>query len=92
MDEQKKLKCNLPFTFAKVDHKGNVFSCHCPAWLKRQTPMGNINQTPLKEIWNNQAYQDMRQGFLEGRYDDFCYSQSCPYLNGNGTAESPSSI
>jgi radical SAM protein with 4Fe4S-binding SPASM domain len=46
-----------------IHHDGNVFPC-CYMW--RGEPLGNANQAAVKEIWNNEKMQKLRQAHLEG--------------------------
>ncbi|MBI1745435.1 MAG: SPASM domain-containing protein [Acidobacteria bacterium] len=46
-----------------VHHDGNVFPC-CYMW--RGEPLGNANQQPLVQIWNNERMQKLRQAHIDG--------------------------
>lgn len=50
---------------------GRVFPC-C-TWLPREQPeMGNINDKPLEEIWNDERYKNLRNQFLNNEQPKGC--------------------
>lgn len=59
---------------AYVHHDGNVFPC-CYMW--RGEPLGNVNQQPLAEIWNNDRMQALRQAHIDGRSDSYRDCAAC---------------
>jgi radical SAM protein with 4Fe4S-binding SPASM domain len=60
---------------------GTVVSC-CWDFLG-QTPLGNIKEKALSEIWNGQEMKDMRQKHVEGRIDEIPLCKTCniPQIN-----------
>jgi radical SAM protein with 4Fe4S-binding SPASM domain len=51
-----------------IHHDGNVFPC-CYMW--RGEPLGNANQQPLAEIWNNPKMQKLRQAHIEDNLETY---------------------
>ncbi len=51
-----------------IHHDGNVFPC-CYMW--RGEPLGNANEQPLTEIWNNSKMQELRRAHLEGKIESY---------------------
>lgn len=72
--------CSRPFTFVEVTGwqkpKGDVFVC-CPTWL--DTPIGNILDGSMEEIWNGATAQDVRRSILDGSYS-YCRLSRCGFL------------
>lgn len=63
IDEKNKAFCLAPWMSAHVWPSGQTFPC-C-LWDIHE-PMGNINDTPLEEIWNNSKMKDTRLSMLKG--------------------------
>ncbi len=59
---------------AYVHHDGNVFAC-CYMW--RGEPLGNVNEQPLVQIWNNEKMQKLRQAHLDGRIETYPDCAGC---------------
>jgi MoaA/NifB/PqqE/SkfB family radical SAM enzyme len=70
------LICTHPFEWFELHPDGKVFSC-CPAWLK--TPIGNLLEQPLMDIWNGPAAQGLRRNILNGSFHN-CSRKRCPHL------------
>lgn len=51
-----------------VHHDGSVFPC-CYMW--RGEPIGNVNNEPLAQIWNNERMQKLRQAHLSGEIEAY---------------------
>lgn len=66
--------CREPWNNLDVWVGGNV---HCCCWIK--TPVGNILEKSLTEIWNGYVIQDIRRSVTDG---DFRYCFLCPLLPG----------
>lgn len=61
--------CNMAAGYLKITPDGWVFPCcRAPSSLR----MGNIQDQPFEEIWNNERYRSFRKGMFEGRYDPAC--------------------
>ena len=61
--------CPLPWTGVYIDPDGNVDNC-CIS----QNKLGNINQTPLKEILNSKKNIEIKSEMLSGKRVDGCRS------------------
>lgn len=57
-----------------IHHDGNVFPC-CYMW--RGEPLGNANQQPVAEIWNNEKMQKLRQAHIHGKIEAYHDCVSC---------------
>jgi MoaA/NifB/PqqE/SkfB family radical SAM enzyme len=49
---------------------------------QKETSMGNIFTTPLREIWNGTRYRELRQSLRAGRFPDACRN-CCLYREGS---------
>jgi radical SAM protein with 4Fe4S-binding SPASM domain len=68
--------CTRPFESLIVDEDGDVMLCGCQAHMP--FVIGNIYKNSLKEIWNNELAQQVRQSVID---QDFTYcSWSCNWL------------
>jgi MoaA/NifB/PqqE/SkfB family radical SAM enzyme len=75
-----RLFCPKPFTWFEVSRRtreGEVFTC-CPSWL--ETPIGNLDEQSVAEVWNSPAAQDIRRSILDGTFE-YCSRDRCPYLS-----------
>lgn len=68
--------CPKPFQFLSIHADGTGWVC-CHDWLS--TPIGNLNQNTLSEVWNSQTAQDIRASILDGSYR-YCNKDTCPAL------------
>lgn len=57
-----------------IHHDGNVFPC-CYMW--RGEPLGNANQQPVVEIWNNEKMQKLRQAHIDGKIEAYPDCLNC---------------
>lgn len=57
-----------------IHHDGNVFPC-CYMW--RGEPLGNANQQPVAEIWNNEKMQRLRQAHLDRKIEAYPDCVNC---------------
>lgn len=76
----RKLFCSKPFTWFEVSRgteEGQVFLC-CPSWL--DTPIGNLNDQSVDEVWNGGVARDIRRSILDGSFD-YCDFVKCPFLH-----------
>ncbi len=74
-----RLFCSKPFTWFEVSRgkrEGEVFAC-CPSWL--DTPIGNLNDQSVSDIWNGDKVQDIRRSILDGSFK-YCCRSGCPHL------------
>ena len=80
--------CRSPFEYVHLQANGDVYPC-CPS--KFGKIIGNVKTTPLREVWNSPAAQDVRESILDGSYR-YCNASACEYLrdaNARGVALSP---
>ncbi|HEV8026271.1 MAG TPA: SPASM domain-containing protein [Stellaceae bacterium] len=87
--QRKRLKCHVPFRDIAVFADFSVYPCCARQWLKDNQVAGNTGEQLLEEIWNGPQYQRVRRLFLEGRYDEVCRAEVCPYLTGEMKAGEP---
>lgn len=60
--------CILPFIHMATKTDGDLKLC-CRSW-----PVGNINNTSIKELWNSDIYKDVRKQFLHGEKPEQCHA------------------
>lgn len=58
--------CLLPFTHMATKTDGDLKLC-CRSW-----PVGNINNTTMKELWNSDKYKEVRRMLLNGEKPKEC--------------------
>lgn len=59
--------CDIPYSALHITSYGNVFFC-CTS----PTPLGNINNDPVPNIWNSSAALEMRKRLQLGGYSKDC--------------------
>lgn len=89
-------RCHHPFRQIVVHHDGNIPLC-CNSWDSPYNT-GNINDTPLDEIWQSDAFGAAREKLYHGKRD-FTPCKGCnhrsyrvgllPDLTGQGTLRKP---
>lgn len=72
--------CELPFNDIEIQFNGNVYIC-CPGW--NPASIGNLLEQDLKEIWNSDKANLIRQTMLDGSYK-YCNSTTCPAMIAGG--------
>lgn len=65
--------CRMPFENFEVLPDGNVYIC-CSVWVP--TPIGNLKNSSVMDIWNSENAMKIRQSVLDGTYT-FCRQQLC---------------
>lgn len=80
---QKDVFCARPFEFFEVDAEGDAWVC-CQDWL--DTPIGNLRNNSLMEVWNSPVAQDIRRSILDGSYK-YCNHNTCPKIVSNSLVE-----
>ena len=82
--EMPHLGCARPFSDAVVNQDGGVLPCCFGA-----PPMGYLQYQTFDEIWNGEAWRELRRGLVEG--DPPAYCRKCHLLKstGNGHKTSP---
>src|SRR5688572_4358694 len=79
MRKAERLFCSKPFEWFEVTQlngRGGVYLC-CPSWL--ETPVGNLRQQSVGEVWNGETAQAIRRSVLDGSFS-YCNGVRCPYL------------
>lgn len=66
---QSKTFCILPWIHIYANPDGSVLPCCIGHHHKH---MGNVQQTTIKEIWNNENYKSMRKKMLSGEQCEEC--------------------
>lgn len=84
-DRRKQHFCRIPFEKIEILAGGEVFLC-CPGWLRK--PIGNLNETPLLELWKNGVAKEIRQSMYDGTFQ-FCDDSLCPHLQALDTGTKP---
>jgi pyruvate-formate lyase-activating enzyme len=87
--------CLQPFTNADI-HSNHGVRCCSESWMPSW--IGDFSKQTLREIWNSERVQEIRQSVLDGSYS-FCDWHQCPfysndelYLYSREELEDPSSI
>lgn len=79
--------CPKPFNYFEVGSPLNgevpCYSC-CPTILPKVT--GDLAKESLLEIWNSQAYQEIRESIVDGSYK-FCRHELCPEIQTDNLLE-----
>ena len=65
--------CFRPFEMMTVNPAGFVAVCSDDVYFK--TPMGNVNEQSLMDIWNSERWREMRLRLLDGQRG--CYANTC---------------
>lgn len=68
--------CPMLWNAVHVLPGGNMHSC-CSVWMR--TPIGNVYQQSVDEVWHGPQAQAVRQSGLDGDYR-FCGKISCPHI------------
>lgn len=69
-----KIKCNFPWIMLKISYKGKVSIC-----CNGNTPLANIYDQNLFDIWNSNEILKYRKGLLTKKYYGAC--KNCRYIN-----------
>jgi MoaA/NifB/PqqE/SkfB family radical SAM enzyme len=71
--------CDEPWTgiFSIETNQDVTF---CPCYLKMR--IGNLDEKPMREIWNAPQLIELRKSFSEGVLPDVCQGQLCPVALG----------
>jgi radical SAM protein with 4Fe4S-binding SPASM domain len=74
--------CSMATSYVKIEPDGRVFPC-CRA--PDELEMGNVNETPIEEIWNGERYRGFRRRMFAGDYPNAC--KTCSFLVDNPAFE-----
>jgi len=69
MSNTNKFFCYFPFVHANI--RANKNRQVAPCWRSDEI-LGNLDDNTLEEIWNGEAYTQLRQKFLDGKKPDGC--------------------
>lgn len=67
--ETNKTFCIFPWIHTYVNTDGNVYPC---CTTKYENPVGNVRENTIKEIWNSEAYKEVRRKLLAGEHIEGC--------------------
>lgn len=67
--------CPLPFTSFYILNDGDVILCR-EDW-KRKLVLGNVNDNSIKEIWNSEKLNKIREIIYKKRYDEINLCSNC---------------
>ena len=70
--------CNTLFMYFNIHSNGDVDCCGCkypPLYI------GNIYQTPIKELWNGKTHQSIMMRHLQGKRKDISLCAHCSSIN-----------
>lgn len=67
--------CFIPATGIVITLKGNVLTCYEDFFQKNE--MGNIKETHLRDIWNQENYQQFREDLKKGRRELYEVCKTC---------------
>ncbi|MBS1875765.1 MAG: SPASM domain-containing protein [Acidobacteria bacterium] len=59
-----------------VKHNGDVYPC-CQSYMLDGAPLGNVEKTPLEQIWNSDEMQRMRRLHADGRGGEIGICSRC---------------
>lgn len=79
IDKDNKTFCLAPWISAHIWPSGNTYPC-CLWDIKEE--VGNINDSPLKEIWNNDKMKETRVSMMKGESIPAC--SRCDHLGNSG--------
>jgi len=68
--------CPHPFNQVDLEESGVAYAC-CSAWLP--TPMGNLNNSSMLDLWNGETMKRIRESIFDGSYR-YCRHDRCPMI------------
>jgi radical SAM protein with 4Fe4S-binding SPASM domain len=71
--------CMMPWVHMHAFADGRVYPC---CFGDYHTPMGNLRDNTMEEVWNNPAYKDLRQNMLADKASSVC--KKCYEQESNG--------
>lgn len=72
-----KFVCDHPWTHFEVNNPNGVVTMCCD----NNTPLGNVNDASIEEIWNGKEYREVRRRMRDDGAHAMC-PLTCPVLNG----------
>lgn len=76
----KQVVCPDPFSKLSVNSNGEVSVC-CVDW-SHGIIVGNVCENTIEEIWNGEAFKEIRRLHISGNRDRIAVCSSCQYVNG----------
>lgn len=67
--------CSTPLTTFNIMYNGDVILC-CDDFSNKMI-LGNVNESSIKEIWNNKQYQKIREMLYNGEYKKIPVCETC---------------
>jgi radical SAM protein with 4Fe4S-binding SPASM domain len=80
---REKAPCPFPWQFVGIDPYGNVVPC---GWWYTEPPLGNIRRQSFDEIWEGDAWRELRREHETGELRTLC--RECPAA-GMGSCDNP---
>jgi len=71
--------CNEPFEQVGIYPEGHVASCLCAGWHTFDADMGNILETPLVKIYQNEKFEKFRESIFDQSFK-YCLKDQCSKL------------
>lgn len=71
----KRTPCSRLWGGLNVQSNGNVIPCCID--FGGEVVFGNVNETPVTEIWRNEAFEEFRQLHLDGKQDEIPLCRDC---------------
>jgi len=78
---KEKISCPFPFYTVAIHANGDVSPC-CVDWEKK-VAVGNVFETPLKEIWNGAELKSLQVAHLSGKKTSVQGCKNCEYFQRN---------
>ncbi len=63
--------CNWPWTGGYIRYNGEVLPC-CMVMGEGRILLGNVHDTPYREIWHGEAFRRFREGLVSGEPHPVC--------------------
>lgn len=68
-------RCSQPFQRIVIRNTGELLPC-C-SWFGMRIPMGNVNESSIKEIWDSEKYREFRRLHAEGAWASVAACKQC---------------
>lgn len=82
-----RIPCRVLYDRLVVDHKGNVFFCPL-GWGRMEASVGNINYETIREIWNGEKLNTIRQSHIDHNISTGVLCHNCPDWKSFGWGDS----
>ena len=71
--------CSMPLLSLNILYNGDVILC-CDDFSNKMI-LGNVNESSIKEIWNSEKYQKIREMLYNGEYEKITVCHKCSKVN-----------